>query len=66
MPNTKNGFLVRSGVNPALVLTTTGEFMPQVFCGPGNDCSARVFKTRAGAERRAASRGCGDTVEVAS
>jgi len=26
--------------------------------------SARVFKTRSGAERRAAMRGCGDTVEA--
>ncbi len=64
MTKAKHGFMVRSGVNPNLILTTTGEFLAEDFCGPGHQASAKVFKTWGGAERRAASRGCGDTVEA--
>lgn len=47
---TKNThFLVRSKINPMLVLTVSGEFIPESLCGPGGRC-AKLYKTRRGAE----------------
>lgn len=45
----KNCFLVRSKINPALILTVSGEFIPESLCGPGMRC-AKIYKTRRGAE----------------
>lgn len=47
---TVNRYLVRSATNPALILTVSGEFIPESLCGPGGRC-AKLYKTRRGAER---------------
>ena len=49
-------FLVRSIVNPRLVLTTLGEFLDQSMLGPGGR-SAKLYKTRRGAENATSGRG---------
>lgn len=43
-----NRFLVRSKTNPFLVLTTSGEFLPEALLGPGGR-SAKLYKTERGA-----------------
>lgn len=43
-------FIVRSQTNPALIFCTNGDWMTQSLVGPGGYC-AKVYKTRAGAER---------------
>lgn len=45
----KTHYLVRSKSNPILILTVSGEFVPESLCGPGMHC-ARIYKTRRGAE----------------
>ncbi len=47
---TVNRFLVRSQANLALILTVSGEFIPEALCGPGGHC-AKLYKTRRGAEK---------------
>jgi hypothetical protein len=49
MTNTTR-FLVRSSINPCLVLCTDGEFYSDRTIGPGTDRSARIYKTRRGAD----------------
>lgn len=49
-PRAVTHFLVRSKRNPSLILTVSGEFMPESLCGPGNAYSAKIYKTRRGAE----------------
>lgn len=49
-------YIVRSGSNPAMILTTSGEFKPQSMVGPGGYC-AKVYKTKHGAELAAEKRG---------
>jgi hypothetical protein len=53
LKNTTNeaGFIVRSAINPALVLCDDGEFHAEGFFGPGHDIGAKVYKTRRGAEK---------------
>lgn len=46
---TSTCFLVRSKINPTLILTISGEFVPESLCGPGMRC-AKIYKTRRGAE----------------
>ena len=41
-------YLVRSTVNPKLVLCTDGEFHYDAACGPGGFC-AKLYKTEKGA-----------------
>jgi len=48
MKSTKT-YIVRSKVNPALILCTNGEFLPEQQVGPGG-YSAKLYKTRKGAE----------------
>jgi hypothetical protein len=44
-----NRFLVRAKTNPMLILTVSGEFVPESLCGPGGYC-AKLYKSRRGAE----------------
>jgi hypothetical protein len=53
---TKTSCMVRSGINPKLILCTDGEFRAEQQIGPGG-YSAKVFKTLIGARRNAALRG---------
>lgn len=46
---TVNRFLVRAKANPMLILTVSGEFVPESLCGPGGYC-VKLYKTRRGAE----------------
>ena len=46
---TETRYLVRSGVNPALILCTDGEFHADAQVGPGGWC-AKLYKTRRGAD----------------
>jgi nitrogen fixation protein FixH len=57
-PPTASAFIVRSNVNPALILCTDGEFHAQSQCGPGAWC-AKVYKT----SERAAKHNPGRVVE---
>jgi hypothetical protein len=41
-------YLVRSKRNPHLILTTSGEFIPESLLGPGGRC-AKLYKTLRGA-----------------
>ena len=41
-----NTYIVRSSVNPALILCTDGEFHAECFLGPGLNLSAKIYKTR--------------------
>lgn len=43
-------FIVRSEINPKLILCTDGEWYPEGQVGPGG-WSAKIYKTRKGAER---------------
>jgi hypothetical protein len=47
-PAKAQAFIVRSSVNPKLILCTNGEFIAESLCGPGG-YSAKVYKTRQGA-----------------
>jgi hypothetical protein len=60
--NIARKYLIRSRVNPALVLCTDGEFHAEVQVGPGGWC-AKIYKTERGADASAAGRG---TVEEMS
>lgn len=55
-------YIVCSGVNPNLILTTTGEMKPKEMIGPGG-YSAKIYKTWSGA-RVAADRRGGNVVEA--
>ena len=44
-------YIVRSEVNPSLVLCTNGEFVYEGCIGPGHNLAAKVYKTRKGAEK---------------
>lgn len=46
----KTRYMVRSSINPALVLCTDGEFYADRTIGPGTGRRARIYKTRRGAE----------------
>lgn len=46
-----NGYIVRSAINPSLVLCTNGEFLAEGFFGPGHDIGAKIYKTRRNAEK---------------
>jgi hypothetical protein len=50
---TVNRYLVRSQANPKLILTVSGEFVPESLCGPGGFC-AKLYKTLRGAENAGA------------
>lgn len=61
---TSNGYIVRSAVNPALVLCTDGEFYAEsVHTGPGTGHEVRVYKRRSAAAKVRG--GVGITVEPA-
>lgn len=45
------GYIVRSAINPKLVLCTNGEFLGEGFFGPGHNIGAKVYKTKRGAEK---------------
>lgn len=49
-------YIIRSGTNPKMILTTTGEFKPESMVGPGG-YSARVYRTWSGAQLAADNRG---------
>jgi len=44
-------FLLRSTINPASILCTDGSFHAESFVGPGTGLSAKLYKTRTGADR---------------
>ena len=54
-------YIIRSRHNTGLILCTNGDFMAASLVGPGG-YAALTFKTKAGAEKRAARRG--DVVEA--
>lgn len=60
----KQQFIVRSAINPALVLCTDGEYHAQgIHTGPGA-WAIKIYKTKRGAEKAAGTSGL-RTVEVA-
>lgn len=44
-------YLVRSQINPSLVLATSGDFLPEDLVGPGHHVGAKLYKTEAAAKR---------------
>ena len=61
---TGGGYVVRSTVNPALVLCTDGEFYAQgAHTGPGTGHEVRVYKRRSAADKFRG--GVGTTVDPA-
>jgi len=44
-------FIVRSKLNPRLVLCTNRDWLPDTELGPGKDYSAKIYKTRVRAEK---------------
>jgi hypothetical protein len=48
---TETRYIVRSTINPALVLCTNEEFMADGFYGPGHDIGAKFYKSRKAAEK---------------
>lgn len=58
------GYIIRSSINPALVLCTDGEFRAYgVHTGPNTGNAVKVYKRRAAAEKVRG--GVGITVEPA-
>lgn len=52
--NTKTNateYIVRSAINPSLILCTNGEFIYEGVIGPGSDIGAKIYKTRRNAEK---------------
>lgn len=49
MRTPRTRYLVRSNINPAMILCTDGEFHAEGTIGPGTDRSAKLYKTRRGA-----------------
>jgi len=47
----ETGYIVRSTINPALVLCTNGEFEADGFYGPGHNIGAKIYKSRKWAEK---------------
>jgi len=47
----KTQYIIRSNINSSLILCTNGQFMPGIFIGPGHELSAKIYKTRKGAEK---------------
>jgi hypothetical protein len=47
----KQEFIVRSAINPSLILCTNGEFIYEGVIGPGTDIAAKTYKTRRNAEK---------------
>lgn len=47
----KIGYIVRSAINPAMILCTDGQFHPEMFIGPAQEWSGKIYKTRKGAEK---------------
>lgn len=43
-----NGYIIRSRLNPKMILCTDGEFHAEIQVGPGGWC-AKVYKTERGA-----------------
>lgn len=48
---TATEYIVRSAINPALILATNGEFTWEGIMGPGSGLHAKVYKTRKNAEK---------------
>lgn len=48
---TETTYIVRSEINPALILCTDGEFHAEGFFGPGHEIGAKIYKTRRNAEK---------------
>lgn len=44
-------YIVRSEINPSLILCTNGEFVYEGCVGPGTQLSAKIYKTRRNAEK---------------
>lgn len=48
---TKTQYIVRSAINPSLILCTNDEFVYEGCVGPGTNLSAKTYKTRRNAEK---------------
>lgn len=48
---TATEYIVRSAINPSLILCTNGEFLYEGVIGPGTDIAAKTYKTRRNAEK---------------
>jgi 3-deoxy-D-arabino-heptulosonate 7-phosphate (DAHP) synthase len=48
---TATEYIVRSAINPNLILCTNGEFIYEGVIGPGHDIGAKAYKTRRNAEK---------------
>lgn len=44
-------YIVRSAINPSLILCTNGEFVYEGCTGPGTELQAKTYKTRRNAEK---------------
>lgn len=44
-------YIVRSAINPAMILCTDEQFHPEMFIGPAQRWGAKIYKTRTGAEK---------------
>jgi hypothetical protein len=51
MTKTETTYIVRSAINPNLILCADGEFHAEGFTGPGHDLAAKTYKTRRNAEK---------------
>lgn len=45
------GYIARSNTNPKYIYCTDGSFEHEDYIGPGTRRSAKVYKTRGGAEK---------------
>lgn len=48
---TTGGYIVRSEINPALILCTDEQFHAEMFTGPGTELQAKIYKTRRNAAK---------------
>jgi hypothetical protein len=45
------GYIVRSKINPHLILCTNNEFIYEECIGPGHKLGAKIYKRRSAAEK---------------
>lgn len=48
---TTREYIVRSAINPSLILCANGEFVYEGCVGPGTEMQAKIYKTRKNAEK---------------
>lgn len=46
-----SGYIIRSKINPKLILCKNGQFICEDFVGPGHKDSAKIYKRKSIAEK---------------